>query len=446
LELGLGFASLQYISEYLVHKDEDKIRKAFWSCLLAYIFLGLVGTGLIYFSAYILIKNFLKIPSELKAISVFYLKLGSVGFLTSRLIGAMSIVVRALGRFDMLNRLEITINTLQIIIMVIILKLGFSLKEIIISSIVIQAIGIYIYWIITKNLLPFLSIVSWDTETLIKLFKFGGFVTISVFLSPILTNIEKIFLTGLRPISDLTYYSIPYSLIYKLLLIPSAVSAVIFPLFSYFQGFNKKTINKELHYRSTLYILLILIFFISFFIVFGRPFLALWIGNDFAEKSTVTLVILSVAAMVNAMSYPSISLLYGAKKPKLVAIFNIIEVIIHIPLSYVFIYYFGGPGAAIAWFLRVSLDTILVNRASCFLLGERLLVWYKKIFCRGFPCLVLCSSLFYLLKSFDLYLFSPSNISGILAIFIFYVYLVWKWGLDNVARIKILEFAKNIYR
>jgi hypothetical protein len=45
---------------------------------------------------------------------------------------------------------------------------------------------------------------AWDTEILVHLLKFGGFVTISAVVGPILTNIEKIFLTSLRSISALT--------------------------------------------------------------------------------------------------------------------------------------------------------------------------------------------------------------------------------------------------
>lgn len=444
LQLGLGTASVKYISQYLVRQEEEKIRTVFWSCIYAYLFLGLLGTAIITFSAKFLVEKFFNIPQELELLAIFVIRISSLGFLVSMLSGVVSGVIRALERFDILNPIGILVGTCQIGLTVLLLVFGLSLKEIIISNLIVQTINVWIYWIIAKKLLPFLIKPSWDFGTLIQLLKYGGFVTISGIVSPILVNIEKIFLTMFRPIASLTYYSIPYSLMGSVSIIPTVFSAALFPVYSHFNGSNEKHIYKDLHYRSTLLIFFLYSFPAIFFIIFGESFLRLWIGNDFAQRSTKILIILIIAGLINAVASPSITILQGIGKPQIPAIFHVVETVIYIPTGYFLIYRYGGIGAAFAWFLRVLLDTILLNKASCSLLNINLLFWYRSLLYRIFPPVLLCSLLLWWLNSFNLYLLNILNICGILFAFLSYAYIVWKFGLDNIARSRIVEFLHNL--
>lgn len=446
LKFGLGTASVKYISQYLALDEKDKARRAFWSCLGAYIFLGVLGMVLIAAAAPVLVERLLKIPPELKMISIASIRLGSAGFFVFMLLGAMSGPVQAAGRFDILNRIGIMLYTLQIIVTVTIIKMGFSLKEIIFSHIVINLLAIYIYWATIKRILPFFAKPSWDKASLIRLFKFGGFVTISSIVDPILTNIEKILLTSLRALSILTYYTVPFSLIDRLSVIRSSFSSVLMPAFSSFQNTEKERISRELHYASTLFILFLFAFFVCFFLAFGRSFLQLWMGDDFAQKSTSILIILSLAGLINSLAAPSFVALQGMDKPHLPAIFHLLETVIYIPLSFFLIYRFGGNGAAAAWLIRVLLDTILLHKASCDLFAVNIFNWYRRITLRSFFPIALCGLLFWRLKSLNLNLFSPGNISGIFLTLFIYAYLVWSCGMDDIMRNKIKESLIIFYK
>jgi O-antigen/teichoic acid export membrane protein len=297
---------------------------------------------------------------------------------------------------------------------------------------------------LVKKILPFISRPVWDKSYVVSLFKFGGFVTISGVLGPSLLNIEKLFLTSLRPISSLTYYSVPFGLMDKLTIIRSSFSAVLFPTFSSLQDSGDKNINRELHQRSALYILFLYSFFVLFFIIFGRQFLAAWIGNNFAFNSSRILAILSLAGLINALAVPSMNALQGLNRPHIPALFHVIETILYIPCAYLFIWRFGGTGAALAWFLRVLLDTILLNQASCKLFGERIFVWYARLFYKGFIPVSVSGLALFGLRNFNLRFFSFVNIFGILLVFILYSCIVWKWGLDDFARLKAKQFLEGL--
>ena len=444
LELGLGQAMVKYISQYLSQGEEGKIRKTFWSCLLVYFFIGSFGAILIVISAPILIEKLFNIPQASKEMALFCLRLGGIGFLLSMLSGATSGVLKALGKFDFLNRIGIILGTLQIGLTVLLLVIGFSLKEIVLANILIQVIGFFIYSVFARKFLPYLGGPCWDTATFLNLLRFGGFVTISAITAPILVNIEKIFLTALRSIAALTYYSIPYSIAARLSIIPSSLSGVLFPAFSFLDGSKDKRAIKELHYRGTLYILLLIGFPVLFFALFSRLFLTAWLGADFAMQSTDILIILSFAMLINALAYPSSVALRGLGKPSIPALFHVFETIIHIPVSYLLIRHFGGVGAAWAWFIMVTIDTFLLHMASCSTLGIGLMSWYRSIANRCILPLMTCGLLLLGVKTFGVSLLHPLSIVGIFISFAVFFYTIWKWGFDDRGRNEIREFLTSV--
>jgi len=443
LDLGLGAATIKYIAQYLAAKDEVNIRKIFWSCLLAYFLLGLLGAALITGFAHIFVSRFLKVSPPLKELSMLVLKISAFGFFISMLLGVTSHVMKALGRFDILNRTGIMLCTAQIAATVTLLKCGFSLEAIVVSGIAVQIAGIFIYWGHVKRLLPFIVKPAGDIATIRYLLKFGGMVAVSNVIVPILMNIEKIFLTIFRPMSALTYYSVPYSIVSRLAVIPSAVSSVLFPTFSYFGNIDAGEINKNLHYRSALYIFFCYASFMAFFVIFGRPFFAVWLGSDFAEKSTGILTILLAAGLINVIAWPSLSFLQGTGKPYMPAAFNLIEAVIYIPAAWMLVRKFGIYGAAFAWLIRVIFDTLCLHIAASILLKERILAWYGRLFYRGLPPLLVSVFLFWRLRNLGLRLIDPLNIAGIFAVFVIYACIVWKWGLDDIARNKVKEFLSG---
>ncbi len=443
LQFGMGTASIKYIAQYIGQNDIAKTRMAFWTGIISHFVLGLLGTVILIAFAPVFIDRFFNIPSSLKETALFSLRIGSIGFLLSMLSGMTSGVLRALGRFDILNLMGIIFSTLQIAVTVAFLWKGWSLEEIIIANVAVQFFGLCGYWMYAHRLLPFLQKPAWDTKILLQLLKFGGFVTISSVVGPVLTNIEKILLTSLRSVSALTYYSVPFSLINRLSVIPASFSQVLFPVFSFYQESDKRHVNRELHYRSTLYISLLYAPPLLFFVFYGGPFLSWWLDKEFAVNSTSLLMLLGIAGLVNAVAYPSMTVLQGMGKPHLPAGFHVIELILYIPASYFLIRAFGGVGAGAAWLLRIALDTLLLHHASCRLLGVPLAQWYRQLFFRGFPVFALLALSFWGMKSLNLNLFHPANMAGVLAILSSYSYVVWRWVLDDSTRGRFREMARR---
>jgi O-antigen/teichoic acid export membrane protein len=87
-------------------------------------------------------------------------------------------------------------------------------------------------------------------------------------------------------------------------------------------------------------------------------------GPDFAARSTGALQILAIAMLVNAIAWSPYVMLQASGRPDLTAKFHLAELVVHLPLTLVFVRLWGVTGAALAWFFRVALDTSLIYGAA----------------------------------------------------------------------------------
>ncbi len=443
LDLGLSVASVKYVAQYVAEKDYKKVTNIFWTLVIVYGLVGIMAISIVFIIAPFAAVHLLKIPTVLIPMAIKVIKLSAPGFLIAILLSHLNGVLRAVGRFDILNKITIGLGITQILVTVLLVYGAYSVPDIIILNLIVQIGGILVYWRYVSKLLPCLKTFSFSLGELKNLFRYGKFAAISGTIAPILQNIEKMFLITLFPVAALTYYVVPFALIDKLSVIRSSVASVLFPTFSYLQGTNSDA-NKELHGRSVRYILFLYSFPVVFLILFGEDFLRVWVGSDFARNSGRILQVLAVAGFVNALGAVSLVALQGLGKPSLPAYFHIIETIIYIPLSYVLISRWGGYGAALGWLVRVTLDTFLLQLAVCRFFKEVWLSWYRELFSQVWlPLSISCSSLFLVKLCGWGFIDIRTIVAGLVSLFV-YAVVSWKWGLDDFARRKIIESLKSL--
>jgi O-antigen/teichoic acid export membrane protein len=434
LQFGVGIAAVKYVAESLARGDEEGTRKTFWTGMITHVAMGILGMLLISACSEVLVDGLFNVPPDARETAITVLRIGSIGFLISMIIGVAAGAIRAAGRFDLLNGLAILVGTLQLGAAVILLHQGFRLKEVVLSNVIIQFAGLVLYGYYVARIFPFLGRPRWDGNAFRELIRFGSFVTVSGIVGPILTNVEKLFITSLRSVSALAYYAVPFSLMNRLSVLPSSFSAVLFPAFSALQGSNNVAAIRDLYLRSTLYLLLLYSAPLMFFLFFGGPFLSLWVGADFAEKSAGVLVILGIAGLVNAAAYPASTVLQGMGKPQWPALFHLAEMVVYLPAGYLLIGEYGITGAAASWLLRVFMDTVLLHGAALHLLEESPWKWCVDLSSRGLPPLVIYALLFFTLKSFGWNLLNPLNLTGIITAITVYLLVLWRWVLDRGMR------------
>lgn len=296
LDFGIGWASIKYISEHYARNEKEEIGKIIGTNVFINFIVGLLGAALIVIFTNFFVSSFLKIPEELKkeAYLVFYIS--ALSFILNMLFAAYGNIPQALQRFDIFNRVRIVLNTIGILGTVLFLYLGFFLKGVVILHAILFGLNAISFLIVTKLLLPDISIrPRFDFTTFRKLFKYGGKLTSGNIFAQTNEQMDRLFIGFLLPIASLTYYAIPFNFVSQLKLLSTNVARVILPASSELYGLNRDADLKELYLRATKLVFSMLLPFLMLTLVWGRKLLFFWLDESFAIKSTLAFKILAIA-------------------------------------------------------------------------------------------------------------------------------------------------------
>ncbi|MEO7103778.1 MAG: polysaccharide biosynthesis C-terminal domain-containing protein, partial [Gemmatimonadaceae bacterium] len=97
---------------------------------------------------------------------------------------------------------------------------------------------------------------------------------------------------------------------------------------------------------------------------FAPYILSVWMGPDYAMQGALALRILAVGVLINSAAHIPYTFLEASGRPDVPAKCHLAELAIHLPVAWFLVGRWGITGAAIAWTLRVSLDTLLLLVAA----------------------------------------------------------------------------------
>jgi len=398
MDLGLGSASVKYISEHAAREEWDQVVRIFWTSFFSYLLLGTLAAFILILLTPFFVYWWLRIPVTLQGPAVSIFHLSALGFLIGMLNNAPASIPRALQRFDIVNRVSIAVGTTQTLLAMTLLALGLSVREVVMGNLVVGILSLGLNTWVARFLLPSVSRPRWDTSIFRQLLRFGGFVTVSGLVGPLLVHLEKVALASLVSASAVAYYAVSYNVATKLWIFAGTFSAVLFPLFSSFHGVGQRDVNVDVNLRVIRCIAIFVTVPALFFVVFGREFLQLWMGPEFARESTGALRVLAVAMVVNSIAWSPYALIQASGRPDIPAKFHTVELLIHLPLTWWIVRSWGVTGAAWAWFIRVSMGTAWVYFVSARLFQMKWRQWLQEVLNPALGVLVIGATIIGLLR------------------------------------------------
>ena len=193
---------------------------------------------------------------------------------------------------------------------------------------------------------------------------YGGWLTVTNIVSPVLVYLDRFLIGSLLSMAALTYYTVPCEVVTRLMVVPSSLVATLFPAFSTIDASGDKRKLEEFFARSIKPLLLVLGPLLLLISVFSRDILDLWLGGDFAERSTGVFQVLALGVLINSMAHVPFSLVQATGRPDLTAKFHLLELPLYAGLAWILVGQMGIIGAALAWTARVSVDAVLLFGAA----------------------------------------------------------------------------------
>jgi O-antigen/teichoic acid export membrane protein len=359
-DLGLGRALIKTIAERLGTDNEDDIAHIFRVVSILLGILGLFAGLLLYLITPYLVYDLLNIPEVFihESINAFYFLSFAIPFtlLSSSFRGTLE----AWQNFGLLNIIQSIIGTLTYLVPLLVVLVEPRLDYVVASLVLVRVIGSGILFKFANNLIVKTNRSDTPKKDLLKeLLSFGGWITVSNILDPLLNYLDRFIIGAFLTMSVVAYFTTPYEVVIKLVIIPVALITTLFPVFSNIAVIApeklKSLISDSYHFLTAG------IFIISFVGILGAEhFLYYWVGEEFAGESTLVLQIFLLGYFVNSIAKIPYTYLQSIGRPEITAKIHLAELPFTILLILLVIEPYGIIGIAIIRFIRLFVDMLLL--------------------------------------------------------------------------------------
>ena len=162
--------------------------------------------------------------------------------------------------------------------------------------------------------------------------------------------------------------------------------------------------------------------------------MTLWLGVEFADNSVFVLQWLIVGVFINSIAQIPFALVQGAGRPDLTAKMHLIELPFYLWTLWWLLGVYGIKGAAIAWVVRVGIDTLIL-----FVMAQWLLPNTKALIRDSLLRIIIAVCIFIVAGYITGLFLKGLFLIGVLTVFIV---VTWLWLLVPEER----ELLKDFFR
>ncbi|WP_158537634.1 flippase [Bradyrhizobium sp. MOS003] len=181
---------------------------------------------------------------------------------------------------------------------------------------------------------------------------YGAWVSVTSVISPLLDTADQLIIGKLLGPSAVAHYSVPMNMATRSQILAFALAKTVFPRLSNLADVDAKALAS----RATVTLSYGFALVCVPAILLSRPFLSLWLGEEFARFSAPIAPFLIFGAWINGVAFIPFTFLQSRGRPDLTAKVHIYEIVPFLVSVWLFSEWLGLVGAALAWTLRVTID------------------------------------------------------------------------------------------
>jgi O-antigen/teichoic acid export membrane protein len=341
-----GRAITKYIAEFRANDENEKIPDLISSAFFINLAVGIFSVSVICFFANWLVLFVLRIDAEAQSKTVAALYIASAIIFFSMLNQIFNSVLQGIHRFDVYSKI-LNFNNFALLTGNLVLAVsGYKLLSLFVWNLTVTCMTCVIFASSSKRLLPKFKLNFKLQPQMLKLIiKYSYGVVGFQILANFLLLFERGWIFRQFGAENLTYYVVPMSLAIYIHAFISSLIIVIFPLASELKNEREKLLR--LYTKATKVVVLLVVFFAATLIIEGRFFLRLWMGNDFAEKTWILLIVHTLTFTLMAIQAVSWQMTEGLGYPNYNFILFLLCLIITVSLMVGLTPNWGNLGIAI---------------------------------------------------------------------------------------------------
>jgi O-antigen/teichoic acid export membrane protein len=373
-DFGLGRALSVLVAKCLGEEREADIPGLVWTALTLMGLLGLLGFGVILVLSPWLVGEVLNVPSDLydESLKAFYLLSVSIPLVITTV--GLRGVIAAYQRFDLLTAVRIPMGILTFLGPVAVLPFSNSLYPIVGVLVAGRLLATIAHLLLMFHIVPGVRhLYLFDKSQITPLLGFGGWMTVSNMVVPLMVSMDRFVIGAVLTVTAVAFYTTPYEIVSRLLVIPSAFVAVLLPAQSTTLargGVKDRQHSARLFDKGLSYISIALFPLVLVIIAFSFDGLNLWVGHEFAENGYLVMQWLAVGVFFYGMSLVPFSLVQSAGHPDWSAKLHLLELPIYLAALWWALTDYGILGAAVVWTIRAFIDALSLYVMALLLIPE----------------------------------------------------------------------------
>jgi O-antigen/teichoic acid export membrane protein len=365
-DLGLGRVLTKVVAEKLGQEQDQEIPTLVWTALLLLTTLGFASAVTFALLVPWLVNDLLKIPDALQTECSLALLLLAVFLPLLTTSSGLRGVLEAQHRFRDVSAVRVITIGFTLIGPVLVLPYSRSLVAIVLVMLTGRVIAWLAYLLLCLRITPGLAqsfrprlaqSFRPRIELLGPMVRFGGWLTVSNIVSPMMSYLDRFVVGSLLSIGAVAYYTVPYDLITKVSIVSGAVCGVVFPAFSASFIPDRARVERLFGLGArTLLIVMAPLTLVA--IIFAEDILQVWLGADYARNSALVLQWLAVGVFINSMAQIPFVLIQAGGRPDLIAKLHAGELVPYLVMLFWLVDTHGIAGASMAWTVRATVDTL----------------------------------------------------------------------------------------
>lgn len=373
-DLGIGRAVTKFVAEKRVLGKSEDVADIVRISVLISLAIGVLFGILIFLSRSELETLLFTVPPGYAGIVRLAIAIVAVSMPVLILQGVFRGVLMGFDRFDLSNSVQVLNGVLQWVGTLVLVLLHFGVLWVIGFVMVTRAFTMVIVLVMSSGLVKwFRPGESFNLSLFKEILHFGGWAMVSQVVSPVLQYAERFMLSALVATGIVTFYVVPYEATSKMLVLSGGMVSALFPAMSEIHGAAGLSQEFRRLYRQSERVLVFSFLPIgAFLFMFSHEILLLWMGAAFAQEAVLPFKILSLTFVVSSVAQLPFTLLQAVGRPDLTGKVQLIELPIHLSVTFFMIKQLGLLGAAISTLIRMIMDVSLLYAFAARKLGLQL--------------------------------------------------------------------------
>jgi O-antigen/teichoic acid export membrane protein len=369
-DMGLGRALTKLTADRIATDKALEIPELAWTTLSLVVALGAFGGTMIAVLAGRIVAHVIQMPDYLTSETVVALRIigATIPFVLAS--SALFGLLEAFHRFEVTSSVRAILGLTNFLGPLVALRFTTSIDSVTeILALARIATFVVIAILVIRAVPGFQGSPNIRTRHVRTLISFGGWLTVSNLISPIMTYFDRFIIGAVIGVGSIAYYTVPYDVLRKLSIFPVAITRVLFPVLAMEQT-RAPMRAVTLFQRSVGLLTAVMVPICLIAVLLAEELLAMWLEATFAEESAPVARLLAVGVMVNSIAWIPYTYIQSLGRPDLPAKIHLVELPLYLWIVWKMLTVYGLQGAAAAWMVRSLLDAFIFYMVAASLDGR----------------------------------------------------------------------------